>query len=127
MILERPSIILRIEGAAVFAACAYIYSAHGWSLLMFVVLFLAVDLCMLGYVAGQRAGAMIYNLFHQYLFPILLGVYALVTATDLALQIALIWMAHIGADRVLGYGLKTPNGFKTTHVQLLSDAEASGD
>ena len=30
------------------------------------------------------------------------------------MQVALIWLAHIGADRALGYGLKYPTGFKDT-------------
>ena len=31
--------------------------------------------------------------------------------------IGLVWLAHIGFDRVLGYGLKYPEGFKETHLQ----------
>ena len=31
-------------------------------------------------------------------------------------QIALIWAAHIGVDRVLGYGLKYPTAFRDTHL-----------
>jgi Domain of unknown function (DUF4260) len=31
-------------------------------------------------------------------------------------QVGLIWLAHIGIDRVLGYGLKYPTGFKDTHL-----------
>lgn len=27
------------------------------------------------------------------------------------------WLAHIGADRLLGYGLKYPSSFKDTHLQ----------
>jgi hypothetical protein len=33
------------------------------------------------------------------------------------MQIALIWLAHIGLDRMLGYGLKYPTEFKDTHMQ----------
>ena len=34
----------------------------------------------------------------------------------LCLQISLIWFAHIGFDRALGYGLKFPLGFRVTHL-----------
>jgi hypothetical protein len=34
-----------------------------------------------------------------------LGAVGLVAEADLAVQIALIWIAHIGVDRALGYGL----------------------
>jgi hypothetical protein len=37
--------------------------------------------------------------------------------SDVAVQLALIWLAHIGADRALGYGLKYPTAFKDTHLQ----------
>ena len=30
---------------------------------------------------------------------------------------SLIWLAHIGFDRTLGYGLKCPTAFKDTHLQ----------
>jgi hypothetical protein len=32
---------------------------------------------------------------------------------------ALIWLAHIGMDRMLGYGLKYSGGFKDTHLGRL--------
>jgi hypothetical protein len=35
----------------------------------------------------------------------------------MATQIALIWFAHIGTDRFLGYGLEYPTRFKDTHLQ----------
>jgi hypothetical protein len=35
------------------------------------------------------------------------------------LGIGLIWTAHIGMDRALGYGLKYQNGFEFTHLGRL--------
>jgi hypothetical protein len=37
--------------------------------------------------------------------------------SDVALQVSLIWLAHIGLDRAVGYGLKYPTAFKETHLQ----------
>ena len=37
--------------------------------------------------------------------------------TDVAIQLALIWLTHIGVDRAVGYGLKYPTDFKDTHLQ----------
>ena len=34
----------------------------------------------------------------------------------LILSIAMIWLAHIGIDRALGYGLKYEAGFGFTHL-----------
>ena len=33
-----------------------------------------------------------------------------------AVAVALIWLAHIGIDRALGYGLKYEAGFGFTHL-----------
>jgi len=35
---------------------------------------------------------------------------------------ALIWAAHIGFDRFLGYGLKYPVAFRVTHLGSIRDA-----
>ena len=37
--------------------------------------------------------------------------------SDAALAVALIWLGHIGVDRLIGYGLKYPTAFKDTHLQ----------
>jgi hypothetical protein len=36
--------------------------------------------------------------------------------SPLTLSIAMIWLAHIGFDRALGYGLKYTTGFGYTHL-----------
>jgi hypothetical protein len=33
-----------------------------------------------------------------------------------AVLVSLVWAAHIGADRAVGYGLKYPTGFEDTHL-----------
>jgi hypothetical protein len=35
------------------------------------------------------------------------------------LTYALIWTAHIGVDRLLGFGLKYPTRFQDTHLQRI--------
>jgi hypothetical protein len=54
---------------------------------------------------------------HTYVGPIALGVAGIVGGYETAVQVALIWLTHIGVDRMLGYGLKYPTGFKDTHLQ----------
>lgn len=111
-----PKAILRLEGGVVLAvaAAAYAQTSGGW--LLFAVLFLVPDISMFGYLAGRRIGAIGYNLGHSYLGPAALAAYGLWSATPLALSIALIWVAHIGFDRLMGYGLKYATAFKHTHL-----------
>jgi hypothetical protein len=71
---------------------------------------------MLGYLANRSAGALFYNIAHSYLSPALLALAGLLTQTPALYPIALIWAAHIGFDRMLGYGLKYAVGFGVTHL-----------
>jgi hypothetical protein len=117
MVDRLPSTLLRLEGLALLAAALAVYFDQGYGWLLLVVLALAPDLSMLGYVAGPRVGAVTYDAVHTTLAPLALGAAGVLAGADLAVQVALIWLAHIGADRLLGYGLKYPTGFKDTHLQ----------
>ena len=71
---------------------------------------------MLGYLGGPRLGAFCYNLVHTLIAPAVLALAAWLLAAPLLTQLALILLAHIAADRALGYGLKHASGFKDTHL-----------
>ena len=114
-----PMFLLRMEGAALLALGTLMFFHLGGSWLLFLALLFAPDVAMLGYLAGSRMGAMSYNLFHAYPLPAALLVYGLFGSAPLALLVSLVWFAHIGLDRSLGYGLKLPTGFKHTHLGRL--------
>jgi hypothetical protein len=82
-----------------------------------LLLFLAPDLSILGYLSGPRVGSATYNTIHTFVPPIALGAAGLLSGSELPTQLALIWLAHIGMDRALGYGLKYPGAFKESHLQ----------
>ena len=118
MSLERlPGTLLRLEGAAVCGAAIALYLDEGFSALAFVLLILAPDLSLLGYFAGERGGALIYDVVHFEAWPVALATIGVLSGSGVAIQIALIWLAHIGGDRLLGYGLKYPSAFQDTHLQ----------
>ena len=108
---------LRLEGLAVGAAATVLYFDQGYSWIAFVLLALAPDLGPVGYLSGPRVGAVTYDLFHFEAFPVVLGLVGLLADADVPVQLALIWLTHIGVDRALGYGLKYPTTFKDTHLQ----------
>ncbi len=117
MLDRTPRLLLRAEGLAVFAAAVglYFWADYQWWLLL--ALALAPDLSMVGYAAGTRVGAAAYDSVHTYVLPVVLGFAGVLAESGLATKLALIWLAHIGIDRVLGYGLKYPTDFKDTHLQ----------
>ncbi len=116
MTLTLPAILLRIEGAVLLASTALLYWEQGGAWLLFALGFFAPDLAMLGYAAGSRIGAMTYNALHTAAPALPLAAYGVIADQRLAVTAALIWLAHIGFDRFLGYGLKYPEGFKQTHL-----------
>jgi uncharacterized protein DUF4260 len=113
---------LRMEGLTVLAAAVLVYARSDHSWLLFAVLFLTPDISFVGYVLGPRIGAAIYNIFHSYIVPVALGCGMWVAGHSIA--IPLIWAAHIGFDRLLGYGLKYPTGFGDTHLGKLGRSSA---
>ncbi len=111
-----PARLLRLEGLALFAGALVVYFDQGYAWWLLVLLFLAPDLSFAGYAAGPRVGAAVYNALHSTVGPITLALIGVLSDTDWCIQLALIWLAHIGLDRVLGYGLKYPTVFKDTHL-----------
>jgi hypothetical protein len=112
-----PKFLLRIEGLIVLLASCIVYRELGASLAMFSVLFLAPDIFMLGYLFGKKTGAHAYNFAHTYSTPMVLGCGGYFAERTTLVAIAVIWVAHIGIDRLLGYGLKYETDFKSTHLQ----------
>jgi hypothetical protein len=110
---------LRLEGLAALAAALAFYGHNGFSWSAFALLFLAPDLSMLAYLAGPRVGAWGYNLAHTDALAIALTLAGFFTGLPLAAAGGLIWIAHIGFDRALGYGLKYPTAFRDTHLGRL--------
>ncbi len=114
--LARPAVLLRAEAVAMLAASVTLYWLNGESWWLFALLLLAPDASMLGYLAGPKVGAAVYNTFHSYPLPAALGIFGLLVGVPLAVAVSLIWFAHIGMDRAIGYGLKYESGFKDTHL-----------
>jgi hypothetical protein len=111
-----PLTLLRLEGAAALVGATLAYSSLGGRWPVFALLFLLPDLSMLGYLVDRRIGAACYNAAHSYLGPALLGAFGMTLSGHGALGVACIWVAHVGFDRLLGYGLKYGTSFGDTHL-----------
>ena len=108
-------LFLRVEGAVLLAVSLFLYSRLDVSWLWFLLV-LVPDVGMAGYLGGSSPGAWLYNAFHTYLPPAAIAVAGILEDSSLLVAVALIWFAHIGMDRMLGYGLKHTTGFRDTHL-----------
>lgn len=122
-IVRMTNTVQRIEAGGVAAlavvAIVVLYPAWWW---MILAAFLLFDLSMVGYLRSARSGAASYNAVHNLAAPAIVAIAAFVTQSEwptasMALGIlACAWAFHVGVDRALGYGLKTPEGFTHTHL-----------
>jgi hypothetical protein len=119
-------ILLRLEGLTLFAGMTLLYAVWGGSWWIYAILFLAPDLSFAAYLADPKSGAIIYNAAHSYMAPVTLMTAGFALAQPLILSVAMIWMAHIGIDRALGYGLKYSAGFGFTHLGRIGRKPATG-
>lgn len=108
--------LLKLEQLALFLLGVYLFTTLGYVWWLFLVLILLPDLSMLGYLAGPRSGAMLYNVVHHE--GVGIGIYLLgvwMNSSTFAL-IGVILFAHSAMDRIFGYGLKYPDAFQHTHL-----------
>lgn len=113
--LIRPILILRLESMALLIAALAFYGLRGGSWALFTLLFLVPDLSALGYLVGETAGTACYNAAHTTILPFALIALGALGGHPLVLLLATIWLAHIGWDRLIGYGLKEVGAARRTH------------
>jgi hypothetical protein len=117
--------LLRWEGLALLVGMTLFYWVSGASWVTYALFFFVPDLAMLAYLAGPRIGAGFYNAAHATIGPLLLAVFGVVTAEPLPGSLSIVWFAHIGFDRMLGYGLKYDTGFGFTHLGRIGKTAAA--
>lgn len=108
--------MLQFEGLALLLAALLAYAQFGIGWKWFAIFFLAPDLSFFFFLFGPRIGAIAYNTVHSTIGPIVVLIAAYFALAPLLPSIGLIWIAHIGFDRALGFGLKYATGFGDTHL-----------
>lgn len=106
----------KLEGLVIFAISTVAFYLAGGHFLLYIPLLLSFDVSMIGYLLGPRLGSFVYNLVHNYAVALLALSAFYWIDTSLLLQVGILWVAHVGMDRALGYGLKSAASFKETHL-----------
>ena len=112
-----PALLLRLEGAALFFGVIFFYHSLGASWIFFAAIVLWPDISMLGYLVNPKLGSRLYNTVHTEVLPVVLAALSFAQHRTSVLAFAIIWLCHIGFDRLIGAGLKYPTFFKDTHLQ----------
>jgi hypothetical protein len=119
-----PRRFLRLEGATLTVGALVAYSTLDRSWWLVPLTLLLPDITMVGYLGGARLGSWFYNLGHSTPLPVALVGIGWWQDQSLVVALGLIWLAHIGLDRVLGYGLKYADHFQHTHLGPIGQARA---
>ena len=117
--MTQPIFFQRLEALILFIAVAMQYHFLGGTIGLFLLLFFAPDVIILGYFVNKKVGAAFYNIGHSFTLPISFTTLGLVNANHTLQLIGLIWLAHIGFDRALGFGLKEETNFFHTHLGMI--------
>ncbi|AVX05217.1 hypothetical protein MXMO3_02706 [Maritalea myrionectae] len=108
--------LLRLEGALVAGLALWAYTTYFGNWWLFAALILLPDLCLIVFLLNQKIGIRTYNVAHSYLVPAALAALGFVLAQNWLVLLAVIWTTHIGVDRLFGYGLKSEEDHKRTHL-----------
>lgn len=126
VVAGAPRRWLGLEGLVLLAGALIAFGALGQPWWLVPAAILAPDIAMSGYLAGTRPGAHLYNLTHATPLPAVMLGAGYWQADRLVMALALVWLAHIGLDRLLGMGLKYNDRFTHTHLGDRPDARQPG-
>jgi len=115
--------VLRVEGLSIFSLALFLYHSLGYSWATFGIYFLVPDISLIGYLVNNKFGAIAYNCSHAIIGACLVLALSVSLGSELLQIVGLIWLAHIGFDRALGYGLKYSQGFGYTHLGTIGKAK----
>lgn len=111
--------IIKLEEVAMFIIAIYGLTFLGVDWWWYLILLLGPDVSMLGYIGGNKPGAFFYNLFHHKAIAVCMFAAGLFMPDTLLLILGIVLFGHASMDRVFGYGLKTGQGFKYTHLGII--------
>lgn len=111
--------IIKIEEAAMFGLCIYALGSLHAEWWWYLILILGPDVSMIGYLASNKIGAISYNLFHHKGVAVLVFIAGLLMPSMMVQITGIVLFGHSSMDRFFGYGLKTNEGFKYTHLGII--------
>src|ERR1700761_2746812 len=103
--------IIKLEEFGMLAlsvAALYYFKVPWW---IYLLLPIAPDINMLGYLGGNKTGAFFYNIFHHKGIAIACFLTGILTGNHILIIAGIVLFGHSSFDRLMGYGLKYSEGF----------------
>jgi len=119
--------LIKLEEAALFLLSICLWGQLHYAWYWWLVWILAPDLSMLAYTAGDRIGAIGYNIVHHKAVAVVIYLAGWYLHDRLTQSVGLILLAHSCMDRAMGYGLKYFSGFSDTHLGKIGKAARAGE
>ena len=119
--------VIQLEELGMFLLSIFLFNQLSFAWWWFPTLILLPDISMIGYAAGNKIGAIVYNFFHHKGLGFLLMAAGFYLRDDAWILAGCILFAHSSMDRIFGYGLKYTKGFKFTHLgKIGKDGKSDG-
>ena len=111
--------LLKLEELGLFVLSIFLFSQLHIAWWWFPALILAPDLSMIGYAAGNKIGAYVYNFFHHKGVAIVFYLTGFYLDFPWLTITGVILLGHSSMDRIFGYGLKYIKGFSYTSLGVI--------
>jgi hypothetical protein len=108
--------IIKLEELAMLLISVYALYQFEVAWWWYLLVFIGPDISMLGYLAGNKAGAISYDLFHHKAIGIAFIITGYFFHANEIVWTGLVLFGHSSFDRMMGYGLKFFDGFQHTHL-----------
>ena len=123
--MEPMKNLIRWEEAGLFLLTIFLFLQLAQPWWLFFALLFVPDLSMLGYLGGNRFGAIVYNLVHHRGVGAVLYLAGMAAPLPGPALVGVILLAHSTFDRLFGYGLKQFQGFAYTSLGKIGNSRSS--
>ena len=113
--------LLKIEEISMLIFSFYLSVLIGYDWWVFILFLFIPDISMLGYLFGNKIGAVVYNAFHYKFLAVFLGIVGYTCSVNELAFAGAVLFGHSSFDRIFGYGLKYPKGFRFTHLGAIGN------
>ncbi len=114
-------ILLKMEEISMLILSIYVSLSLGYDWWVFILFLFTPDISMLGYLLGKRAGALLYNVLHYKFLAVLIAIIGFAYHINELAFAGAVLFGHSSFDRIFGYGLKYPKGFRFTHLGAIGN------